>query len=78
MSGNVIKRLKSGAGYWDVTTMPMGGDFRRVGVESMGIVKVLGDLSEVPSLLQKGCTECGLTADGRKIAYDGDRCTEAS
>lgn len=76
MSGNVIKRLKSGAGYWDVTTMPMGGDFHRVGVESMGIVKVLGDLRDVAPSRRLGCNEKGRTADGRTVCYDTAHCVE--
>lgn len=62
-----MKTVKPGHGYWDCTAYPIGGCFRRAGSQGVRVVEVLSTHKRMEG---KGTTEIGLTADGRKIAYD--------
>lgn len=69
-----MKRIKAGFGYWDTTIYPLGGCFKRAGVDGVEIVKVLRDLRQFSLSARRGCDEEGLTADGRKVCYSTANC----
>jgi len=65
MDATNTQRIKPGYGYWDTTSYPIGGSFRRAGADGVPIVEVLRSFDTY-----KGCNREGLTSDGRKVAYD--------
>lgn len=65
----ILKRIKPGCGYWETTAYPIGGCFRRAGIEGVGIVSVVRGLADFKSYTRYGCDEEGMTEDGRKVCY---------
>jgi len=66
-------RLRSGYGYWETDRYPIGGSFRRAPADGLVIVKVLREFK-----MYHGANREGLTADGRKVAFDFDNTAPAN
>ena len=65
---------KEGFGFWDVTTFPVGGDFKR-----FRAIEPISELEPMPSPY-KGATHYGkIERDGktRKIAFNLELATES-
>lgn len=61
-------RIKPGFGYWDVTSYPLGGSFHRAPAAGLKIVKI--ERIYPRGLNTHGTNAVGVTADGRKVAFD--------
>lgn len=57
-------RIKPGHGYYDVTSYPLGGAFRRAGESGLEIVEITRTFKRF-----HGCDTQGKAADGRAVAF---------
>lgn len=69
-------RIKAGCGYYDITRLPVGGDFRRAGEDG---VELRDEIKEIKPTAQNQFVTCiATTTDGRRVALQKEHLEEVN